>query len=492
MKRSSLIFLSAFLLGAFLGPTLIRGSAGARSGPPALKVLAPRGVQERLKPEPPLALSESNPRVTRVVLAVRKAGPSVVNIQVGDRIGLRNGDVQLRKLGEGSGVIVDEDGLIITNWHVIRYRDQVADFYCRISLRDGRRFFAKVLSASRENDLALLVVDAAGSREQVFPPIAMADSEQLMVGETVIAIGNPHGQANSVTSGVLSAIGRNLRVVPPGERKPITFAGLLQTDAAINPGNSGGALLDVTGKLIGINTLMQTGSENIGFAIPVNRVKRVFESTLLSFDRIDKFWTGLQVSDGSTGLRVTGVTPGGPGALAGFRLGDRILRIGDKEVHGMKEFTKALITFPVGRKIPFVVSDPRRTRRLTLEPWSKTQAALFRLAGVVVEDFDARDRRLLRDIARYFSMRRWGQRLSPVRVSYIQEGGPGEELGLERGDLIVGRRVPDFWEGEVEEPLVGQAELVSWFQRSRGRRLEILVYRPGNREPMMAGKLEIR
>jgi len=510
MIRKTSIVVAAFALGALFGPMLRSGGratpapapgyGSARLSPASSNTntpVAPARPRAQGRMTSQLPGGANNPRVTPVVLAVRKASPSVVNIQVGRLVQNRAGRLVEDKLGEGSGVIVDETGLVITNWHVVRFRAQLHDyFWAKVILLTGERYPAKVLSTSRKDDLALLAISQPDNREHVrFPPITMGRSANLMIGETVIAIGNPHGQANTVTSGVLSAAGRSLEVIPPGERQPIKFPSLLQTDAAINPGNSGGALLDVMGRLIGINTLVQRESENIGFAIPVDRVRQVFESTLLRFDKIDKFWTGLRIESDANGLRVASAA--GPAANAGFRRGDRIRKIGDKEVANMGAFTKAMIQYKVGDRIPFELVQGSRTRTLYLRPWDRTQGVLFERAGLLVEPVDrSRSRNTYVRISRaYDSYSRLRARLQPLEITYVQKDGPADQLGLRKGDFIVGRFVTssDFW-GDIrktDDPLaLGVTELAQWLDESRRHDLEILIYREG--DGLQRGELVVR
>ncbi|MFN6192818.1 MAG: S1C family serine protease, partial [Planctomycetota bacterium] len=242
-------------------------------------------------------------RTTPVVRAVQRAADSVVSIYLQSN-NLPNGGSrgEPRTEGQGSGVILDESGLVITNWHVIAPvvlgNRGAAELDVEVRLRDGRTRPARVLSSSAKRDLALLQIRR--DKDDAFKPAEIGRSDSLMVGETVIAIGNPQGQANTVTSGVLSAVDRSIRVrTPDGELREYT--GLLQTDAAINQGNSGGALLDITGRLVGINNAMAMGAENIGFAIPMDMVRGEFQRELLQSNSFaaaeDAAWLGLEVLD---------------------------------------------------------------------------------------------------------------------------------------------------------------------------------------------------
>lgn len=504
MNRSKRIVLASFLFGVAAGaafvPRSIGGNALAEPGPapapspdPVLRAENEGAAQDQGRMTEETLAREANSRVTPVVRAVQVAGPSVVNIQVGF---LREDGSRrvFQKAGEGSGVIVDEEGLVISNWHVVRIHDEPS-FYCRVSLRDGKTYPARVLSTSRENDLALLLIETKPSEKVRFQPIGLADSDQLMVGETVIAIGNPQGQANSVTSGVLSATNRSLRVVPPGERQPIDFDGLLQTDAAINPGNSGGALLDITGRLIGINTLMQKMSENIGFAIPVNRVKEVFQTNLLRYDKIDRFWTGLRVDEGQGGVEVVGVVEDSPAWRAGLRRGDLIAGIGDKDVGDLQDFVRALIRCEPEQEIALRVRQAAGERAVRLVPWAREKTRIFLRAGLFVGALRYEtDTKLLRDAheAFYGRERYWNVQIDPVRVEDLQRGGPADTLGLSDGDLIVGFKQKDPWTGyERRVPLTGGvAQFAEILEHFAGQSLHVLVYRPG--KPLQSGPLDVR
>ena len=502
MIRTRVLIVASFLVGAVAGAVLLprAGLEPALAAEPALTptpLLANEGGQDqqRGRMSPERGSPEVNSRVTPVVRAVQVAGPSVVNIQVGELRQRRDGKPVFVKQGEGSGVIVEEEGLVISNWHVVRMHVH-PNFYCRIGLRDGNIYEGRVLSTSRENDLALLMIEPKDGKARDFPPIQLGNSDQLMVGETVVAIGNPHGQASSVTAGVLSATNRSLRVPPPmGEREPIQFEGLLQTDAAINPGNSGGALLDITGRLIGINTLMQKASENIGFAIPVNRVKEVFQSNLLRYDSIDRFWTGLRIEEHSEGVRIASVTEGGPAWRAGLRRGDRITSIEGKPLKALQDFGRALIRKDAGDKIPLEILRGGAKRSLTLVPWDRVNSRIYSRAGMLVESVRAdRDKALLKSAheAFYGRDRYWPALLTPLRVTELQRGGPAEQLGLLEGDLILGIKQRHPWTGfENRKPLTGGGtELAEILDVYRGQSLSVLVFRPG--KPLQSGPLDVR
>lgn len=255
----------------------------------------------------------------------------------------------------GSGVIIDTDGLIVTNYHVV---EDAKDVF--VTLTDGRKLDGKVLDADVALDIALIKVEAKN-----LPAAKMGNNEDLMVGEWVLAMGNPFGNVigdptPSVTAGVVSALNRDFK--PSGDI-PKVFLDMIQTDAAINPGNSGGALVNSAGELIGINTFIMSrsgGAEGVGFAIPVNRVKSVvneitthgkIRSRLVDFQTrtLNKEMAEILKSTATNGAVVTKVNPGGPAAKAGLKVGDVITQVnGDKIQDAQDLRIKVWYNQPVG------------------------------------------------------------------------------------------------------------------------------------------------
>ena len=278
--------------------------------------------------------------------AVRKATPSVVNIFTSKEVrtprhpflndplfrrffGEQFGDQPERSSSLGSGVIVSTAGYILTNAHVVEAADEI-----EVLLADGRKLLAKQVGNDAESDLAVLRVSA----EQL-PAITFGSSDALRVGDVVLAIGNPFGVGQTVTSGIVSALGRSQLGIN-------TFENFIQTDAAINPGNSGGALVDAAGNLIGINTAIYSrsgGSMGIGFAIPVATARQVMES-IIKTGSMTRGWIGVEVQEITTALAesfklkdnrgaiIAGVLRGGPADKAGIKPGDVLLGIESKVV----------------------------------------------------------------------------------------------------------------------------------------------------------------
>jgi serine protease DegQ len=282
-------------------------------------------------------------------LAAKKAMPSVVNIFTSSKVAAPNPHQEFKDdplfkhfFGDqldneddqpdsslGSGVIVSESGLILTNNHVVASADEI-----EIALADGRKLSAKVVGTDPETDLAVIKVDAEN-----LPSVTFAASEKVAVGDVVLAIGNPFGVGQTVTQGIISALGRNHLGIN-------TYENFIQTDASINPGNSGGALIDVDGNLVGINSAIFSksgGSMGIGFAIPASLAKQVMEQ-IATNGSVTRGWIGIEAQDitpelaesfkleKAQGSLIAGVLRNSPADAAGIKAGDVLLAINDKEV----------------------------------------------------------------------------------------------------------------------------------------------------------------
>ena len=250
-----------------------------------------------------------------------------------------------QKTGLGSGVILSADGYILTNNHVVEGADEI-----EISLTDGRRTRAAIIGTDPESDLAVLKIDL-----DQLPAIVLGNSDHIAVGDSVLAIGNPFGVGQTVTSGIVSALGRNQLGIN-------TFENFIQTDAAINPGNSGGALVDVNGHLLGINTAIYSrsgGSMGIGFAIPVTTAKMVLEG-IVRDGRVTRGWIGVEPGEltpelaqafgieGEVGVLMTGILQAGPAAQAGLQPGDVVTHIDHKPVRNVAELMSTVATLRPG------------------------------------------------------------------------------------------------------------------------------------------------
>ena len=252
----------------------------------------------------------------------------------------------------GSGVLVSPEGIILTNHHVINGADDID-----IALSDGRKVKAKIIGSDPETDIAVLKIEA----KQLPPPIILGKIESVHIGDVVLAIGNPFGVGQTVTSGIVSAMGRDHVGIN-------TFENFIQTDAAINPGNSGGALIDTRGNLIGINTAIYSnngGSMGIGFAIPINLAKQVMES-IISNGGVTRGWIGVEpqnlskdlaesmgLAANTQGILLSGVLEGGPADRAGAKPGDILTNINGQAIRDVRELLSKVAELKPGTEATF-------------------------------------------------------------------------------------------------------------------------------------------
>ncbi|HEY0200644.1 MAG TPA: trypsin-like peptidase domain-containing protein [Burkholderiaceae bacterium] len=379
MKRTWLLFsqavtvlVAAYFVVATLKPEWI-GHGPLRNGSGAITLF------EASKPSPdPVAPGSLS-------AAAKKASPAVVSINTSKAVrsprsddpwfqfffgdqGKQGGQQQI---GLGSGVIVSPDGYILTNNHVVEGADEI-----EVALNDGRRSIAKVIGTDPETDLAILKIDL-----DKLPVIVLGNSDTLQVGDQVLAIGNPFGVGQTVTSGIVSALGRNHLGIN-------TFENFIQTDAAINPGNSGGALVDAQGNLLGINTAIYSrsgGSMGIGFAIPVSTARQVLEG-IVQTGQITRGWIGVEPNDLSpelaetfgvdahAGVIITGVLQNGPAAQAGIRPGDVIVRVADKPVANVAELLTAVAGLQPGTAANFDVQRRSDKMQIAVTPGVRPRA----------------------------------------------------------------------------------------------------------------------
>jgi len=250
----------------------------------------------------------------------------------------------------GSGVLVSSEGIIITNHHVINDADQI-----EVALSDGRKLKAKMIGSDPETDIAVLKIDAPN----LPTPITLGKIDSVQIGDVVLAIGNPFGVGETVTSGIVSAMGRDHVGIN-------TFENFIQTDAAINPGNSGGALIDTHGSLIGINTAIYSnngGSMGIGFAIPINLVKQVMES-IIKNGEVTRGWIGVEPQNLSSelissmrlpknthGILVAGVLDGGPANNAGLKPGDVLVSLNNESINDVRELLNRVAGIEPGTEV---------------------------------------------------------------------------------------------------------------------------------------------
>ncbi|MDR0528075.1 MAG: Do family serine endopeptidase [Zoogloeaceae bacterium] len=269
-------------------------------------------------------------------------------------------DAPRQESGLGSGVIVSPNGYILTNFHVIEAADQI-----EVALSDGRKVAAKVVGSDPESDLAVLQI-----HEDKLPVITFGRMEEVSVGDVVLAIGNPFGVGQTVTMGIVSALGRTRLGIN-------TFENFIQTDAAINPGNSGGALVDASGNLIGINTAIYSrsgGSLGIGFAIPVSSARSIMEE-IIQHGAVTRGWVGVEAQEitpelaesfglaDTAGALIAGVVRGSPAHAAGIRPGDILLAVNDRAIQDTRQMLDAIAGIRPGEDASFRM---RRGKKIEL------------------------------------------------------------------------------------------------------------------------------
>ncbi len=340
-----------------------------------------------------------------------------------------------KQQGLGSGVIVTADGYILTNNHVVDHASEV-----KVSLQDGREFSAKVIGTDPKTDLAVIKIDATG-----LPAIQMTDSEQVEVGDTVIAVGNPFGIGQTVTTGIVSATGRSAI--------GLDYEDFIQTDAAINPGNSGGALVDADGRLVGINTAILSrsgGNQGIGFAIPSTLARDVMES-LISDGKVTRGYLGVMIQDlnptlakkfnatGKAGALVGDVTAKSPAEKAGIESGDVITELDGKPVSDSRHLKLQVARVKPGQNVAVKVLRDGREKSLTVsvgelpnaerlaknDPSAKDDNGT--LNGVAVGELDPQTRRQLNIPAD----------VKGALITDIDQESAAAEAGLKAGDVIL-------------------------------------------------------
>jgi serine protease Do len=385
-----------------------------------------------------------------VVTVAEKVSPAVVNVSaeatvrdVDPFFGMFFGRGERRTQSLGSGLIVDANGIVVTNAHVIEGASRIV-----VTTLDGRELDADVLGSDRDADLAVLKVKARG-----LPAVPLGRSSDLMIGETVVAIGNPFGLSHTVTSGVLSAVGRTV----PSERSERVFTDFLQIDASINPGNSGGPLVNILGEVIGVNTAIIQGANGIGFAIPADRARRVVDD-LLRFGELRPLWTGARLLTVDAelaqrsglpvrrGALVLKVYPDSPASAAGLHENDVIVALGGHAVTAREDVATALYTAPSGTPVDLEIRRGDRTVKVSLRAASPPQGLGLRFleSSLGLEVEESRGALVIRRVADSSQAAQQGLRPGDVVLGANgQEVAKPEDLGrevlrgIERGGLLL-------------------------------------------------------
>lgn len=369
--------------------------------------------------------------------------PAVVNVHSQTRVQVRDpffNDPFLRRFFDspdvprqriqqslGSGVIVDAaEGLVLTNNHVVEAADDI-----RVTLTDGRTLQAQVVGRDPDTDVAVIRIPA-----ERLTAVRLADSDRIKVGDFVVAVGNPFGLGQTVTSGIVSALGRS-------GLRGLGIQNFIQTDASINPGNSGGALVNLRGELIGINTAIFSpsgGNVGIGFAIPANLARNVMQQ-LIAYGEVQRGSLGVQVQDlteelaaalglgTQRGAVVTRIVPESPAAKAGVRVGDVITELGSNRIGSGTDLANAEGLLPIGQALPMLV-------------WreGKTTALRFTLAPLSTQKVDAGklDRRMMGIVLSELARKHRERGVRGVLIAEVDPASTAGRAGLKRGDILAG------------------------------------------------------
>ena len=392
----------------------------------------------------PLGAENSNRR-TPIVKVVEQIGPAVVNINTEEASpAVRNPfrdsrnpffDQFFKELfprlnsgrrSLGSGVIIHHGGYILTNEHVVARATRI-----RVTLIDKREFDAHLVGADIKSDLAVIKID---SKERL-PHVALGRSDDLMIGETVIAIGNSFGLQHTVTTGIISALHRSIK----GGKNRV-YRDFIQLDASINPGNSGGPLLNINGSLIGVNTAIYQQAEGIGFAIPINKAKRITDE-LIRFGKVRRGWLGVSVQDMTKemlrffhldrvrGVVVVQVMRGSPSERAGLRQGDVILSLDNIKVSDKSDYTERTSTYPVGNSIHLKILRDGKERSALLKVSFLPESQVDEYTKIWL-GFNVME--IKRSLARRYHL----TIERGVVVTSVTPNSVGGKIGIQPGDVI--------------------------------------------------------
>jgi serine protease Do len=389
-------------------------------------------------------------RITPEVLAVRRTLPSVGNIHTEKAANPANNvftSDKARKInGMGTGIVIDERGYMVTNYHVIADVDTI-----RVEFEDESRikssFIARKIRFDREHDLAIIKVDGV----KPFKVMPSGTSSDLMLCEKVIAIGNAFGYDGTITLGYISALGRDVEA-----NETVSYKNLVQTDAAINPGNSGGPLINMDGEVIGINVAIRANAQKIGFAIPIDDARKVI-AKMMSVEQLDNTFHGVITKDVKSGatrmLIVDGSHPDSPAALAGLRSGDVITKAGSVDIVDGVDLERAFLHRGVGDKIEITVkrSDKLEKTTLSLAQFTGGRTSLAGDVQVTPRANNDESDRFWQQLGLRLTLLPVNERNQLVKTKYrggmrvleVKTDGPAVLNGIQKGDILVGL---DKWE----------------------------------------------
>ena len=419
---------SLYVRERLVGGAISAGPPGAASRPETFATGFPslRGLVKETKP------SVVNISTTTLVKGIDAGNPFngfSGNNDLFDRFFKDAPTREFKQTSLGSGFIIDKDGYILTNNHVVEKASSI-----KVRLSDDKEYGAKVVGKDVKTDIALIKINAKNN----LPVAAMGDSDKIEVGDWVMAVGNPYGLDHTVTVGIVSAKGRVIGQGP--------YDDFIQTDASINPGNSGGPLFDLGGRVVGINTAIISGGQGIGFAIPINMAKDLLPQ-LKSKGKVVRGWLGVVIQrvtpdlaknfglKTAEGALVSDVTEGSPAARAGVRRGDIILSFGDKPVKEMDQLPRMVAAVEVGRmvRVGLVREGKPLETEVTIGEFDEEKVAEAETTPPeVAKNFGLVVQNITPEIAHRFDLKdRKG-----VIVIDIQGGSPAEDADMRAGDVI--------------------------------------------------------
>ena len=433
--------------------------------------------------EPYLALESFSNSIADIA---EKVGPAVVNIDTVRMVkqGSPFGDDPIfrRFFGEqfeeysrtipqkgaGSGFIINKEGYILTNEHVVHRADEI-----KVTLADGREFTGKVVGSDKTSDLAIVKIES----ENNLPMVELGDSKGLRVGEIVIAIGNPYGLQQTVTMGVVSAKGRSIPV------EEHTYRNFIQTDTAINPGNSGGPLLNTKGEVIGVNTAIIPYAQGIGFAIPINTAKRNIDD-LINLGKVRRSWLGVYIQgitpeiaeqfnlSEAKGVLVGDVVKDGPAEEAGIKTGDIIKKVNNEEVNSPGELQDKIRNVDIGKNADIEVGRDGKTINFIVKivemPTVEEEGSESPKEKVFSVQTGLKVESVTTEIAKELGLP-W---VKGLVINEVVLGSSADDMGLQQGDIVLETNRTEVSSIEEWENAINKLE--------PGDTLLLLVFRSGH------------
>jgi S1-C subfamily serine protease len=427
----------------------------------------------------PASPAEPDIRKDATVAAVEKVLPSVVNIATAtivqyedfysrafrDFFGYRGptsrSEEKLNSIG--SGVIIDEDGYVLTNLHVVRRATRT-----QVKLWDGREYDADPIVGTENSDVALLKLRAKPGEK--FKAIKLAKDDDLLLGETVLALGDPFGLGGTVTKGILSSKTRR----PPTGDEPLDINDWLQTDAAINPGNSGGPLVNLRGELIGLNVAVFREGQGIGFAIPIKQVSEAL-SGFFSPEFTYSLWFGAHFKADSSPLLVTAIQNGGPAEKGGLRAGDRILKVNGKAPDGLIDFNQT-VGESTEHKITLQVAREKETREISIRLVPFDELIQQKLGCT------------LQELTQQEATRRGLRGTKGLLIGKIEKDSPAERAQLQEGFILT------EVDGHASADLVSFANVITSKKKGEPAKVAVIVPRRigGNYVEYRSGTVDVQ